>query len=165
MYISPPRREARLFEEQKVKTYTMPKNMFEALELINEFKVKAPFSMQKPDGPYKVVSAASVLTKGTSKRKSDKKTNGKPDQPSEIPTKEAAFWGKCFKCDQEAHKAKECQNAAALKEIMDDRAQDRRNVLAMTSQSPGPGTIRKSIYMICKVQVSFLNVPIKIRYL
>ncbi len=38
-----------------------------------------------------------------------------------------------------------------MKEIIDDRAQDRRNILAMTSQSPGPGTARKGIYMIRKV--------------
>jgi hypothetical protein len=34
---------------------------------------------------------------------------------------------------------------------MDDRAQNRRNILAMTSQSPGPGTARNGIYMIRKV--------------
>ncbi len=92
--------------------------------------------------------AASVVTKGTSKEKSGKKTSGKPGQPSEVPTKEASLGGKCFKCDQEGHRAKECPNAAAVKEIIDDRAQDRRNILAMTSQSPGPGTVRKSIFMI-----------------
>ncbi len=41
-----------------------------------------------------------------------------------------------------------------MKEIIDDRAQDRRNILAMTSQSPGPGTVRKGIYMIRKVTAS-----------
>ncbi len=41
-----------------------------------------------------------------------------------------------------------------MKEIIDDRAQDRRNVLALTSQSPGPGTVRKSICMIRKVQAN-----------
>jgi hypothetical protein len=70
----------------------------------------------------------------------------------EVSTKEARFGGKCFKCDQEGHRAKECPNAAAVKEIIDDRAQDRRNILALTSQSPGPGTVRKSIYMIPQVQ-------------
>ncbi len=35
-----------------------------------------------------------------------------------------------FKCDQEEHRAKECPNAA----LKDNRAQDRRNVLALTSQ-------------------------------
>ncbi len=68
--------------------------MLEALELINKFKVKAPSSMQKPVGPFKVVFAASVLTKGPSKGKSDKKRGGKPGQPSEVPTKEAPFGGK-----------------------------------------------------------------------
>ncbi len=95
--------------------------MLEALELINEFKVKAPYSIQKPGGPFKAVFAASVVTKEASKRKSDEKS-GKPGQPSKIPTKEAAFGWKCFKRDQEEHPTKECPNATALKEIMDDRA-------------------------------------------
>jgi hypothetical protein len=38
-----------------------------------------------------------------------------------------------------------------MKEFKNDRAQDRRNILAMTSQLPGPGTIQKGIYMIRKV--------------
>ncbi len=42
--------------------------------------------------------------------------------------------------------------AAAVKEIIDDGAQDRRNILALTSQSPGPGAVRKSILMIRQVQ-------------
>ncbi len=41
-----------------------------------------------------------------------------------------------------------------MKEILDDRAQDLRNVLALTSQSPGPGTFRKGNYMIRQVQAS-----------
>ncbi len=41
-----------------------------------------------------------------------------------------------------------------MKEILDDRAQDRRNILAMTTQSPGPGTVRKSIFMIRQVQAN-----------
>ncbi len=89
--------------------------------------------MQKPGGPFRAVFAASVVTKGAPKGKSGKKTSGKPGQPSEVPTKEASFGGKCFKCDQEGHRAKECPNAAAVKEIIDDRAQDRRNILDMTS--------------------------------
>jgi hypothetical protein len=72
---------------------TMPKTMLEALELINEFKVKAPSSMQKPGGPFKAVFAASVVTKAASKGKSGKNTSGKPGQPSEVPTKEASFGG------------------------------------------------------------------------
>jgi hypothetical protein len=134
-----------LDQDQKRGLSTMPKTMLEALQLINEFKVRAPSSMQKPGGPFKAVFAASVVTKGAPKGKSGKKTNGKSGQPSEVPTKEAPFGGKCFKCDQEGHRAKECPNAEALKEIMDDRAQDRRNILAMTSQSPGPGTVRKVV--------------------
>ncbi len=39
-----------------------------------------------------------------------------------------------------------------MKEIINDRVLDRRNILAMTSQSPGPGTARKSFFMIRKVQ-------------
>jgi hypothetical protein len=148
-----------LDQDQKRGLATMPKTMLEALQLINEFKVKAPASMQKPGvcllcTPFKAVYAASVLTKGAPKGKPDKKRSGKPEQPSKVPTKEASFGGKCFKCDQEGHRAKECPNAAAVKEIMDDRAQDRRNVLAMTSQSPGPETVQKSIYLIRKVQAS-----------
>ena len=91
-------------------------------------------------------------TKGAPKGKSGKKSTGKPGQPSEVPTKETPFGGKCFKCDQEGHRAKECPNAEALKEIIEDRAQNRRNILAMTSQSPGPGTVRKSIFMIRQVR-------------
>jgi hypothetical protein len=141
-------------QNEKMGLDTIPKTMLEALELINEFKVKAPSSMQKPGGPFKAVFAASVVTKRASKKMSEKKTSGKPGQPSEVPTKEASFRGKCFKCDQEGHRAKECPNAEAVKEIIDDRAQDRRNVLALTSQSPGPGTARKSIFMIRLVQAS-----------
>ncbi len=141
-----------LDQDQKRGLATMPKTMLEALELINEFKVKAPSSMQKPGGPFKAVFAASVLTKGASKEKSGKKTSGKPGQPSEVPTKEAPFGGKCFKCDEEGHRAKECPNAGAEKEILDDRAQDRRNILVMTSQSPGPGTVRKGTFIIRQVQ-------------
>jgi hypothetical protein len=78
-----------LDQNEKMGLDTMPKTMLEALELINEFKVKAPSSMQKPGGPFKAVFAASVLTKG----KSGKKMSGKPGQPSEVPTKEAPFGG------------------------------------------------------------------------
>ncbi len=67
-----------LDQDQKRGLDTMPKTMLEALHLINEFKVKAPSSMQKPGGPFKAVFAASVSTKGTPKGKSDKKRNGKP---------------------------------------------------------------------------------------
>ncbi len=110
--------------------------------------------MQRPGGPFRAVFAASVLTKGPSKMKSDKKRSGKPGQPSEVPTKEAPFGGKCFNCDQDGHRAKECLNAEAVKEIIDDRAQDRRNILALTSQTSGPGTVRKSIYVIRQVQAN-----------
>jgi hypothetical protein len=81
-----------LDQNEKMGLDTMPKTMLAALELINEFKVKAPSSMQKPGGPFKAVFAASVLTKGPSKRKSDKKRSGKPGQPSEVPTKRSVFW-------------------------------------------------------------------------
>jgi hypothetical protein len=37
-----------LDQNEKMGFDTMPKTMLEALELINEFKVKAPSSMQKP---------------------------------------------------------------------------------------------------------------------
>jgi hypothetical protein len=136
-----------LDQDQKRGLATMPKTILKALQLINEFKVKAPSSMQKPGGPFKAVFAASVLTKGPPKRKSDKMRSGKPGQPSEVPTKEVPFGGKGFKCNQEGHRAKECPNADAVKEILDDRAQDRRNALALTSQSPGPGTVRKRDYL------------------
>jgi hypothetical protein len=44
-----------LDQNEKMGLDTMPKTMLEALELINEFKVKVPFSMQKPGGPLKAV--------------------------------------------------------------------------------------------------------------
>ncbi len=80
----------------------------------------------------RAVFAGSVLQKGASKRKSDKKKNDKPGQSSEIPTKYTAFVGKYFKCDQDVHRATNCPSAAAMKEIMGDRAKDRRNILALT---------------------------------
>ncbi len=57
-----------LDQDQKRGLATMPKTMLEALQLINEFKVKAPSSMQKPGGPFKAVFAASVVTKRNVKR-------------------------------------------------------------------------------------------------
>jgi hypothetical protein len=76
-----------------MKLDTMPTTMLEALELINEFKVKAPSSIQKPGVPFEAMFAASVLTKGAPKGKFDKTRSGKPGQPLEISTKEAAFGG------------------------------------------------------------------------
>ncbi len=52
-----------LDQDQKRGLATMPKTMLEALQLINEFKVKNPSSMQKPGGPFKTVFTASVVTK------------------------------------------------------------------------------------------------------
>jgi hypothetical protein len=57
-----------LDQDQKRGLDTMPKTMLEALQLINEFKVKAPSSMQKPGGPFRAVFAASVVTKRGTKR-------------------------------------------------------------------------------------------------
>jgi hypothetical protein len=47
--------ELTLDQDQKRSLDTMPKTMLEALELINEFKVKAPSSTQKPGAPFKAV--------------------------------------------------------------------------------------------------------------
>jgi hypothetical protein len=96
-----------LDQTEKMGLDTIPKTVLEALELINEFKVKVPSSMHKPGGPFKAIFPASVLPKRAPKRESDKKTTGKPGQPSEIPIKETSFGGKCLKCDQEGHRAKD----------------------------------------------------------
>jgi hypothetical protein len=61
-----------LDQDQKRGLNTMPKTMLEALQLINEFKIRAPSSMQKPGGPFKAVFAASVSTKVAPKGKSGK---------------------------------------------------------------------------------------------
>jgi hypothetical protein len=48
-----------LDQNQKMGLHTMPKTMLEALLIINEFKVKAPTSMQKPGGPMRGLWAIS----------------------------------------------------------------------------------------------------------
>ncbi len=45
-----------LDQNEKMGLDIMPKTMLEALELINEFKVKAPSSMQQPGGKFKQCS-------------------------------------------------------------------------------------------------------------
>jgi hypothetical protein len=52
---------------------TTPKTMLEALKPRNEFKVKAPTSMEKPGEPMRKVFAVVVISKGASKRKKAKR--------------------------------------------------------------------------------------------
>jgi hypothetical protein len=80
-----------LDQDQKRGLDTMSKTMLEALQLVTEFRVKASSSMRRPGELFKAVFAASVVTKGASKEKPEKKTTGKSRQPSEIPPKEAPF--------------------------------------------------------------------------
>jgi hypothetical protein len=60
-----------LDQNEKTGLDTILKPMLEAVELINEFKVKAPFSMQKPGETFIAVFTASAVAKGPSKWKSD----------------------------------------------------------------------------------------------
>ncbi len=58
-----------LDQDRKRVLTTMPRIMLKALQLFNEFKVKAPSSMQKTGVPFKAVYAAPVLAKRAPKGK------------------------------------------------------------------------------------------------